>query len=241
MTRLIGGRPLEPRVGSIADLAATFRGIAETAATEAIDSRGRFRFGIPGGSVATAFLPVVSTAAIAWHAVDLFWVDERIVPLASEESNAGVALRGLLGTQVIGTATLHRFPLGPPAPGWLDPLSGAVAAAPLDLVLLGVGEDGHVASLFADRALDCSATVVAVDDAPKPPARRLSLGLATICRARHVVIAAFGASKSTLVERLLREPASPLPVAVVLREAARVDLFLDHAAAGPMLGSDSPR
>jgi 6-phosphogluconolactonase len=102
----------------------------------------------------------------------------------------------------------------------------------LDLVLLGVGPDGHVASLFPGSPgwRGSSAWVLAVHDAPKPPPDRLSLGLATFSAASEIWFVAFGAEKAAAIAEARVEPHSPLPVAVVARSGPRVRWFLDRDA-----------
>jgi 6-phosphogluconolactonase len=102
----------------------------------------------------------------------------------------------------------------------------------LDVALLGVGQDGHVASLFPGHpVLREGAWVRSVSDSPKAPARRLTLTLDTLLRARAVVVGVFGAKKAPVIAEALSDRASQLPVARVLRGARECFLFLDPAAA----------
>jgi 6-phosphogluconolactonase len=106
----------------------------------------------------------------------------------------------------------------------------------LDLVLLGMGPDGHVASLFPGHALlgETTRNVATVLDSPKPPPRRLTLTLPVLTAARVVVIGAFGASKAGIVRRAIEEADSRLPAALVARGAARAVWLLDAAAASQL-------
>jgi 6-phosphogluconolactonase len=103
----------------------------------------------------------------------------------------------------------------------------------MDIALLGVGEDGHVASLFPGRpALQATdPTVLVEDDSPKPPPVRLTLSLDVLASAREVIVAAFGASKAAAVTQALEDPASELPLARLLHRAARATVMLDEEAA----------
>ena len=114
----------------------------------------------------------------------------------------------------------------------------SIAGVPiaLDVVLLGVGEDGHVASLFPGHAsaLQNTPPVIAVFDSPKPPVNRLSLAFGVLVSAREVIVAAFGNGKAGVMQQALEEAASPLPVARIIREAQGVHVLLDHEAASQL-------
>ena len=139
------------------------------------------------------------------------------------ESNYALVRATLL--QHVAPATVHRMPaeLGPePAAARYEPL---VAAAPLDLVLLGIGQDGHTASLFPnDPALAARSYVAGVSGAPKPPPERVTLTLRALREARRVIVMAGGADKAEAVRRALagEVPAGLIPGA---------EWFLGHDAA----------
>lgn len=229
-----------------------------TAATRAIEARGRFVLAIAGGSVADAFLPALARAPLAWEQVHVFWCDERAVPLTDADSNAGHALALLIGSELAERATLHpMFDLAGAtesndagvASSSLDRAARAyaitletIAGTPpvIDFVLLGVGEDGHVASLFpGHRSLDAADSVLVELESPKPPPARLTLGLTVLTRARETVIAAFGDGKATAMHDALDNANSVLPVARVIRAAERVTVMLDAAAASQLRDADS--
>lgn len=180
------------------------------------------RLAISGGSALEVVLRAAPEAGELWRRVALTWVDERCVPLADPASNRGEAMRrGLL------------------APGRVVPLlddgespSAAIArydrcyaeelAGGLDLVVLGLGPDGHVASLFPGRAWPASGIAGFVTDSPKPPARRLTLSRGVLAGARHVLLFATGESKREALERVLQAdptlPATGLPGLVVVTD-----------------------
>ncbi len=229
-------------VASIDQLAAEFAARVETWSDEAIAARGIFSLALPGGSVASAFLPPLAQSRVRWEAVHLFWVDERAVAVTAPASNAGLARRLTEGTPM-AKASWHMVAaspavLGASAAAYARQLIKVVGDPPvLDVVLLGVGADGHVASLFpttepTPRHTDLP--VLAVDNAPKPPRHRVTLSLTTICSARQVVIAAFGHAKRPVIKELMENPLSSLPVARVVQAAPppRSILMLDAAAAG---------
>jgi 6-phosphogluconolactonase len=102
----------------------------------------------------------------------------------------------------------------------------------LDLVLLGVGPDGHVASLFpGHRALsEENQFALPIVDAPKPPPRRLTLTLPILANAERVIVMALGSSKAAVMREALEQENSQLPVSLVLRRASRPVVLLDEEA-----------
>jgi 6-phosphogluconolactonase len=193
---------------------------------------------VPGGSIARAFFPVLADAAIDWRMVDLFWSDERAVGSDHEDSNYRVANELLL--LQVGHVRAHRMPAEDPdldtaARTYERELVGVLGDPPrLDVVLLGVGPDGHVCSLFPGHPAleEASRLVVAVTDSPKPPPRRLTLTLPALAGA-DIFIAAFGAEKRAAIREALRTPASPLPVARAAQAGASTIFLLDaHSSQG---------
>jgi 6-phosphogluconolactonase len=103
----------------------------------------------------------------------------------------------------------------------------------LDFLLLGVGPDGHVASLFPDHPLlqEQARWVAAVTDSPKPPPRRLTLTLPALEAADRVVVTAFGKAKAGVVHDALEKAGSELPVALLARSARSMVFLVDFEAA----------
>ena len=194
---------------------------------------------LPGGSVAQAFLPVVAEARVDWARLDLFWGDERAVPPDHQESNYRLADELLLRRVGMDPARVHRMPADSPtldaaAKAYEVELARVLGKTPrFDVVLLGVGPDGHVCSLFPGHAAlhETSRRVVAVTDSPKPPPERLTLTLAAL-KGAEIYIAAFGAAKAGVMRDALTNPASLLPVALAARAATRAVFMLDADAAG---------
>jgi 6-phosphogluconolactonase len=192
---------------------------------------------LPGGSVVDRFVGPLARVPLPWPQAHVLFVDERAVPPDDERSNWRVCREVALGTPMAG-ATWHRLPadeddLEGAADGYARTLRSLAGTAPqLDVVLLGVGEDGHVASLFPGHAtLDVLDAVVIVErDAPKSPAVRLSMSLDVLASARLTCVAAFGASKHGAVVDAL-DPSSQRPAARLLRRARSPLLLLDYEAA----------
>jgi len=230
---------ISPIVREIPELAETFAEHVEIAYGEARRSGRPFAIAVPGGSAAEALLPRLVKLPLDWRHVLVFFVDERAVPPDHAESNARLVRETWLDRVPIPMANVHRMPgdlpdLEAAAAAYEGTMAEAIGAPPrLDLVLLGMGPDGHVASLFPGKpSLDePQRCVLAVEDAPKPPARRLTLSLLAIGRARLVVLAAFGAAKAPVLREVLENDDSPLPAARALRSGPRPIVLLDPEAA----------
>jgi 6-phosphogluconolactonase len=212
------------------------------AARAAQAARGRFSLAVPGGSVAERFLPPLVHADIDWSLVDVCFSDERCVPPLSGEANIALVeqhLRAPLGAMA---PRVHRMSGEDPDPwraarDYAATLRFLLGSPPvLDVALLGVGEDGHVASLFPGRpALYAADPPVLVEDAaPKLPPRRLTLSLEVLASAREVIVAAFGDAKAFAVAEALQDLTSELPLALLLRRANRATVMLDEDAASAL-------
>jgi 6-phosphogluconolactonase len=230
--------PASPEVliAPAAQLAAEFARRATERAHAAVRERGVFTLAIPGGSIARAFLPALDTA-LPWESTELFWVDERAVPEDDPESNAGMA-KALLATGRARARGWHPIHIGPDldasAQAYGDRLVERLGTPPvIDLILLGIGQDGHVASLFPGGATPAG-WVAAVHDAPKPPRHRVTLTLATLTAGRLVCIAALGEGKAAIATELLERGAPALPAARVLAAAYDAWVFLDPGAASQL-------
>jgi 6-phosphogluconolactonase len=239
---------LELVVDKVPGLAEAFARRFCDEARQAIAARGRFSVALPGGSVAEDLFPRLARAPLDWSRVELFWGDERAVPPESPDSNFGVARRLLLEPAGVPSQRVHRMPaddaeLDAAAARHGAELRSLLGAPPrFDLVLLGVGPDGHVCSLFPGHAAleESAREVVVVVDSPKPPPRRLSLTLPVLTRSRLLVVGAFGEAKAEIVRELVEERESPLPAARAARGAAHTLLLLDPAAARRLSGRKAP-
>jgi 6-phosphogluconolactonase len=233
---------MTPRVviDDLPELQTIFAREFQTQAAEVIARRGKFIVALPGGSVASTFFPTLAALAVDWTRIDMFWIDERAVPPDHPDSNFALASRLLLVPARVPAERIHRMygelpDLEQAARRATDDLKLLAGDPPfIDFVLAGVGDDGHVASLFNDvrrapRALE-TRPVIPIYDAPKPPPRRLTLTLPVLARAGIVVIAAFGASKAPAMRGALHESGTGTPVAELLRSASSSLVLLDRAA-----------
>jgi len=230
---------LELQVAPTDVLAASFRDLLLVQAQAAIERRRRFAFALPGGSTAEAFLPSLATATLDWSRLHFFWGDERAVAPDHPDSNYGLARRLLLDRVGADPSRVHRMAaeagdLAAAASDYAQELTGTVGDPPrLDLLLMGVGPDGHVCSLFPGHPLlgEQTRSVAAVYDSPKPPPARITLTLKALAAAEVVCVAAFGEAKAEALRAALEDPGSPLPVARVAREAKRAVFMIDPDAA----------
>ncbi len=170
---------------------------------------------------------------VPWASVFVYWSDERQVPLDDPASNYAMAKAAILDHVPIPPD--HVFPLvGDPTPALRRIPADASGRPRFDVIHLGLGEDGHTASLFpGDAALrEAQALVAVVHNAPKPPPERLTLTLPVINAARAVLFMVQGASKGEALGRVLRRDPG-LPASHVQPVDGELQFIVDRAAAGP--------
>ena len=206
-----------------------------------IQAEGRTpRLVLTGGGIADALHDRVATSvdglSVDWEDVEFWFGDERYVDGWSQDRNAGQARRRLLGPVEADPELVHE----PPSADSGLPLDDAVAtyaqdfpAEPFDIVLLGVGPDGHTASLFPGLpGVQAVTEAVGVHDSPKPPALRLSMTLPRLSRSHEVWFVVSGAGKATAVASALADGADVAQVpAAGPRGIERTVWWLDEAAA----------
>jgi len=180
---------------------ATAEEVAEAAAAEIADvlRGGAQTLVLAGGTTPKRCYELLAELDVQWGRVTVLFGDERCVPPDHPDSNYRMVKESLLDR--VAPATVYRMPaeLGPDEGA--DAYAEVVAnVAPLDLVLLGVGEDGHVASLFPGHPLlRATGLTAGIRDSPKPPAERVTLTLEAIRDAGRVLIIATGAGKADAV------------------------------------------
>lgn len=193
-----------------------------------------FTCGVTGGSPALIFLPALREAAVEWSRVTLYWGDERAVPPDSTESNYGLAEQMLLRPLGAKAPNAVRMP-GESADLQLAAREYGNSLPPaLDLLILGVGDDGHVCSLFPGHPglREENARVIAIEDSPKPPPRRLTLTMPYVLRARQVWVVAVGERKRTLLQRAVQKKDVETPIDLVVAQAKTVTIFTDQQIRG---------
>jgi 6-phosphogluconolactonase len=197
-------------------------------AGEAIAHRGAFRIVLAGGGTPEAVYQRLAGLDTDWSCWQIYYGDERCVPANNAERNSLMAARSWLDRVPIPADNIFPIPAETGAELAARSYANVVREAlPFDLVLLGMGEDGHTASLFPGHLHDPAELVHAVHAAPKPPPDRVSLGLAALNDAESVIILVTGQGKRDALARW--RAGADLPVARV-RGRHGVDVYLDAAA-----------
>jgi 6-phosphogluconolactonase len=231
-----------------------------TVLVDAQAARGHAHAVLTGGGNGTALLEAVAASpardAVDWNAVDLWWGDERFLPAGDPDRNETQARGVLLDRLALDPARVHPMAasdgefgddLDAAAARYAEELAVAATSDPaagdgavprvdvprFDVLLLGVGPDGHVASLFPGHPgfAVTTGTVIAVRESPKPPPERISLTLPALQAARQTWLLAGGSGKADAVSRALDGEA--LPCASV-HGTERTLWLLDTAAAAKL-------
>lgn len=205
------------------------------------DSGRSVQLSLTGGRIANAayqrLAGVGERSGVDWSRVDLWWGDERFVPADSDERNDKAALAELRPALPLEEARIHRMPADD---GGIDLDQAAATYAEelgdvrFDICLLGVGSNGHVASVFPDHpsfeeSLSGSAPVISVRDSPKPPPLRISLTHPVLNRSTEIWFTVTGAEKADAVGWAVHGD-KPVPAGRA-RGADRTVWLLDTAAA----------
>jgi 6-phosphogluconolactonase len=217
---------------------------------DAIAARGACWIALAGGRTPRAVyeqLAGAGTPAIDWTRVHVAFGDERVVPPDHADSNYAMAKAALFDRVPLPASQIHRIEgergdAAGAADAYAAHLSRALALAPgawpvLDLVLLGVGPDGHTASLFPHTpALAVTDRLAAAAIAPSPPASRVTLTYPVLNAARAVVVLVSGADKAGAVARAFDDevPVADCPVRGVRPAAGSLTWHLDAAAASKL-------
>ena len=243
---------MELHILPLEKLMATAAAHVSQLSTRAIAERERFTVALSGGSLIKLLCPPLVAeplrSQIDWAAWHVFWADERYLPLGHPESNYSLARDHLFDhvnippSQVHAVetaaadpaaaatayqATLHR--VFQPSPGQLPRF---------DLIMLGMGEDGHTASLFPGHPflLETERWVAPVFDSPKPPPERITLTLPVINNARQVLFIVAGEGKADTLQKVLdsNSMTDALPSQLVQPVHGELHWFVDEAAAAKL-------
>jgi 6-phosphogluconolactonase len=219
---------------------------------EAVRAQGRFLMALSGGTTPETLYRALASPSFAdrfdWSRATFFFSDERCVPPNDPRSNYALADKTLFTSLNITPSQVYRM-----AGESRDPEAAAheyeqqlrratqtspLAQPSLNLILLGLGEDGHTASLFPGASvLRDHQHMIAATQSPKDPPNRLTMTLAAINRASMILFLVTGAGKAGIVRAILdpkTETERQLPASLVEPEAGRLIWFLDHAAASEL-------
>ena len=222
-------------VAPIAELRPQLTHRFEEAVAEARDI-STFACGVTGGSTALIFLGALREAGVDWSKITLYFGDERAVPPDHPDSNYGLAEQVLLqplagrapnAVRMEGEATdIHAA-----AAAYEARIKADLESDPLDLIILGIGDDGHICSLFpghpglavADRL------VMAIDDSPKPPPSRITLTMPFVLASERVWVVAVGPGKAPVLRHAVSKEPPQTPLDLVVRQAKQLTIFTDQA------------
>lgn len=225
---------LEIRADEEAAARAAARWIA-TEARSAVERRGRFALAVSGGSTPWRMLRALAAEAMPWSSVHVFQVDERIAPAGHADRNL-TRLRAALEETPLPPDQLHPMPVEEPDPDaaarvYEERLRQVLGTPPrLDLVHLGLGTDGHTASLLpGDPVMDRVDVSVAVTRTALEGRRRMTLTVPALARARRLLWLVTGKSKAPMLRRLLAGDPS-IPAGRVYDETRSI-VVVDRAAA----------
>jgi 6-phosphogluconolactonase len=219
----------------LASLATAAAADIRALAAAAIAARGRFRVALAGGSTPRALYPHLVTG-IDWTRADVFFGDERAVPPDDPQSNYRMARETLLDPARVPEANVFRWraeaaDLDGAARDYEQALRARGEPPWLDLALLGLGPDGHTASLFPGTpALQVEDRLAVAVEVPALATRRLTLTYPALLGAAHVMFLVTGREKRTALAEVLR-PGSTLPAARVIQRSTPVRILCDAEAA----------
>jgi len=201
------------------------------AAAAAIAERGVFHWVLAGGTTPKRCYELLRDAEIDWANVHIWFGDERCLPVGDAERNDRMADEALLNHVPVPFAQIHRMDAERGSELAAERYAALLADAPvMDLVLLGIGEDGHTASLFPDNpALNDPRLAVPVFNSPKPPPERVSMGYAVLNAARRCLIMVAGKGKADAISRIRN--GERLPVARV----SGSEWLIDQDASGTLI------
>jgi 6-phosphogluconolactonase len=226
--------------------------------TQSIQQRGRARIALSGGNTPRRVLELLGDphsefrAQIPWQQLEMFFVDERAVPPDHAESNYRMVREALLYKVPISSTQVARMP------GELNPQRAAAlyeteirmrfrlegAEVPrFELIVLGMGNDGHAGSLFPNtEAIDTLGRIVVANHVPQKNMWRITLSWPVLNQARDVFFLVQGSDKAEVLQRVLQGPFDPemLPSQLIRPASGKLTLFLDSAAAAllPPPGAD---
>lgn len=216
--------------------------LIEKLSNESVDQRGTFNIGLSGGSMAKFVCSGLPSIKTNWEKWSLFFCDERLVPFTAEDSTYKIYREGLVEKTPL---TEEQFVLINPdldvadaAKDYEEKLRASFPDSEwpaFDILLLGMGPDGHTASLFPGHQLleEKDIWIAAISDSPKPPSCRVTMTFPVINNAKCCVFAMAGQGKADMVKRILGD-GEALPSGMVKPVNGELIWILDKAAASKL-------
>ena len=199
-------------------------------AARAISERGIFKIVLAGGSTPEKIYQQLADAKTDWSKWMIYYGDERCLPADDKDRNSIMVSNALLAKVDIPEMNIFTMPTELGAVEAAEKYRIAIADVDqFDLVLLGMGEDGHTASLFPGHINDQQETVHEIYNSPKPPPERISLSAKTLANTRQLLFIVTGESKIDPVRQW--KQGADLPVASI-SPASGVDIYIDNSAVG---------
>ena len=199
-------------------------------ATEAITNHGVFRLVLAGGRTPEAIYRLLVSADTDWFRWEIYFGDERCLSVDDPDRNSIMADRTLLNFVDIPAANVYPIPSEKGAEVAAKEYEAVVKAAiPFDVVLLGIGEDGHTGSLFPGQKHPTDELVHPVHNSPKPPLDRVTMSVRALSDAQEVLVLATGEGKQDAIKAW--KAGKPVPISEI-GGPAPVDVLMDKAAVG---------
>lgn len=223
-----------------ADTSASCRALAQDMVHWLQERPGDLHLALSGGNTPLRLYAILAgETRIPWQRIHLWWVDERLLPPADPRSNYGAARSVLLDPLRLPLARIHRIH-GERTPEQaakdydreLDHLAGGASHPAFDLVLLGVGDDGHTASLFPDAEPEWTGRHSLRVCHPSDGTLRVSLSEAVLLCAARTAFLVSGSAKRPIMAQILSGAAPGLPASRIMAAAREVHCYLDAAATG---------
>jgi len=198
------------------------------AAKQAITERGAFKLVLAGGTTPEKVYRLLAETQADWANWHIYYGDERCLPVNHPDRNSLMAEQAFLNKVTIPREQIFTIPAES------DPVTAAkqyqqtvASALPFDMVLLGMGEDGHTASLFPNHHHNKDELAHAVYNSPKPPPERVSLSAKALSDTRQLLFLITGANKQDAVKAW--RAGELLPVATIIPKQP-IDIYIDKAA-----------
>ncbi len=200
---------------NIEQLSQSFANYVETTLQNTLARKPEATLVVPGGNTPRYYLPALAKCGLPWDRITVTLSDERWVDVTNEQSNEHLVKQHLMNhlpknTRFVGLKTLHDNPFDAieAVHQRLDKLP-----LPLSLTVLGLGEDGHIASLFPGMRPDLTDTHHCVAVAPPiAPSQRISLSLNILANSEHIAVVVTGESKRRLLDKITEKPDPGLPI-----------------------------